>query len=122
MQSLNISSENFKTIDWDVDCYKYCSFSGISPEGLHITSDFTDCSFSNIDWYWGIFNIVNFVSCKFKNCVFRGTTFANCKFVECTFDDCRFIKDNLNGDCEFKESVSYNCCLNNCDGFKAEIK
>jgi uncharacterized protein YjbI with pentapeptide repeats len=122
MQALIINSENFNTVDWEEDCFKYCEFSGLSPEGEHITSDFISCKFTDIDWYWGIFNIVNFVECHFKNCIFRGTDFASCKFVECTFDNCQFIKDNLNGDCEFNESVAYNCRFTNCDGFNVAIK
>jgi uncharacterized protein YjbI with pentapeptide repeats len=118
MNGLTVDKQNVRNVAWDEDCFKYCEFVGITPEGEHITADFTDCVFKDIDWYWGIFNIVNFVNCKFTNCVFRGTSFSDCKFVECELDGCRFIKDNLNGDCSFDRAVAYNCKISNCEGFK----
>ena len=117
MQSLAINKQNVQTVNWEEDCFKYCEFVGISPEGEHITADFNRCTFKDIDWYWGLFNIVNFIDCKFINCVFRGTSFADCKFVGCELVDCRFTKDNLNGDCRFDSTVSYSCKISNCEGF-----
>lgn len=117
MQSLIINSENLKSVNWEEDCFKYCEFLGIDPEGGHITADFTDCTFQDIDWYWGLFNVVNFVGCKFINCTFRGTSFSDCKFVECELMNCQFIKDNLNGECSFEGTRAYNCNINSTLGF-----
>lgn len=119
MHSLKIDKDNVSSVNWEEDCFKYCEFSGIAQEGQHVTADFTDCTFNDIDWYWGLFNIVNFVGCKFIDCVFRGTSFANCRFVDCELINCQFIKDNLEGSCSFDGSVTYNCTLSNCEGFSA---
>lgn len=112
-----MGKENVGPVNWEEDCFKYCEFVGLSPEGEHIMVDFADCTFRDIDWYWGIFNDVNFFGFKSINCVFRGTSFADCKFVECELVNCLFTKDNLNGDCRFDGSVVYNCKLSNCEGF-----
>lgn len=120
MQSLIVNKDNVKSVNWDEDCFKYCEFDGISPEGEHITADFTSCTFKYLDWYWGIFNIVNFFDCKY--CIFRGTSFPDCKFVKCELTGCQFVKDNLNGECRFDGAVAYNCKLSNCEGFGAEVK
>ncbi len=122
MQSLEVNQLNFATINWEDDYYKFCQFFDIETEGGHVTSDFSNCTFTNIDWYWGIFNIVNFVGCTFENCVFRGAAFYDCKFVECEFIDCRFLKDNLNGDCTFEGAIAYNCKVTNTEGFLVEIR
>jgi uncharacterized protein YjbI with pentapeptide repeats len=122
MQSLIVNKDNVQSVEWDEDCFKYCEFYGISLNGKHITSDFTSCMFKNIDWYWGIFNIVNFVDCKFINCIFRGTSFPDCKFVECELTGCQFVRDNLNGKCRFDGTVAYHCKLSNCEGFEAKVQ
>ena len=122
MQSLEVNQQNFSSINWDDGYYKFCEFQDISTEGGQVTSDFASCTFTNIDWYWGMFNIVNFISCTFENCVFRGTSFPDCKFIECQFQNCRFIKDNLNGDCTFEGAVAYNCKLGNSEGFSVDLR
>lgn len=122
MQSLVIDGQNVAEVNWEQDCYKYCEFVGISLEGQHITADFINCTFKDIDCYWGIFNIVSFIECKFENGIFRGTSFPDCKFVECELDRCQFIKDNLDADCTFENAVAYNCKLLNCTGFAAEMR
>lgn len=118
MQSLEFNQQNFTSINWEDDYYKFCRFEGISPEGGHVTSDFANCTFINIDWYWGHFNIVNFINCIFENCVFRGAFFSDCKFVECELRDCSFVKDNLGGNCEFVGSVAYRCNVKNSASFE----
>lgn len=120
MKELTITQDNLKSVNWEEEFYKYCNFENFSIEGGHIDSDFIDCSFDNVEWYWGIFNIVNFVDCIFNNCIFRGSAFPDCKFVECEINNCRFIKDNLDSDCTFENASSYNCKLNNTEGFNAE--
>lgn len=109
-------------INWEEDCFKYCEFKDISLEGEHITADFSSCTFQNVELYWGIFNIVNFVDCKFINCVFKGTSFSDCKFVECELSHCYFIKDNINGDCTFERTISYNSKLKSCKGFNVKLR
>jgi uncharacterized protein YjbI with pentapeptide repeats len=86
-------------------------------DGGHITSDFANCTFKNIDWYWGIFNIVNFVDCRFENCIFRVTSFPDCKFVDCEVRGSRFVKDTLEGECSFEGAIAYNCKVTNSEGF-----
>lgn len=120
MQSLTVNQENFASVRWEDDYFKYCTFADISTEGGHVTSDFANCEFEGIDWYWGMFNIVNFVGCKFVNCVFMGTSFPDCKFIECEFNSCHFIKDNLGGDCDFDGSMAYNCKVLNTVGLDVQ--
>jgi uncharacterized protein YjbI with pentapeptide repeats len=119
MDGETITPENFSTIEWDDNYFKYCDFEGLSPEGGHIASDFSSCSFKNIDWYKGLFNICNFMECRFTNCIFLGTSFPNCKFVECTFTNCQFLKNNMNSDCSFEQAIAYACRIENCVGFGA---
>ncbi|MDM7920706.1 MAG: pentapeptide repeat-containing protein [Pyrinomonadaceae bacterium] len=114
---MEITAENVASVTWEDDYFKYSEFSGFSMDGGHVTSDFANCTFQNVDWYWGIFNIVNFVNCVFVNCTFRGTSFADCKFVECEFAECKFIQDNLGGDCSFEGTVAYNCKVRKSEGF-----
>jgi len=119
-QSLEVNQQNLASINWENEYYKYCQFVDISPEGGHIDADFASCTFTNVDWYWGIFNIVNFVECIFVNCVFMGTSFPDCKFIECEFNNCQFVKDNLGGDCDFDGAVAYNCKVLNTVGFNIQ--
>jgi uncharacterized protein YjbI with pentapeptide repeats len=121
MNNKIINSKSLKSFDWSVEYFQYFEFSEFEIEGLHIDSDFSECTFRNIEFYWGIFNIINFINCKFENCTFRGTAFPNCKFIDCQLTNCSFEKDNLNGDCDFTDSKAYNCTTNNCRGFNAEI-
>lgn len=120
MIDYTINNENLKNISWENNFFKYAEIQNISIEGGQIDSDFVSCTFQNCDWYWGMFNIVNFIDCKFTNCTFRGASFYDCKFVECEFDGCNFIKDNLNSDCVFENTKAYNCTQKNCIGFNAK--
>src|ERR1051326_976880 len=65
--------------------FRYCEFSSYSVEGGHIDAVFIGCSFTHLDWYWGLFNCCLFVECTFQGCTFRGTSFPDCRFVECKF-------------------------------------
>jgi uncharacterized protein YjbI with pentapeptide repeats len=98
---------------------RYSSFSDFSVEGGEIAGAFLNCEFSNIDWYWGIFNICVFVACRFEGCTFRGTSFPDCRFVDCEFTRCEFVQDNLGADCKFENSKWYGCSQNECEGLKA---
>ena len=122
MNGVTIDADNVKSANWEEEYYKYCYFQTFSIEGEHVDSDFIDCTFNGIEWYWGIFNIVNFINCKFSNCVFRGTAFPDCRFVECSLTNCQFVKDNLNGDCSFENAKAYECKVSNCVGFNVEKK
>ncbi len=119
MRSLLINAQNFKTVNLNEQYFKFCEFADISTDGGHVDSDFANCTFKNIDWYWGLFNYANFIDCIFINCTFRGTSFSSCKFVACEFNDCRFISDNLGGECSFDNSVEYSCKLTKSVGFAA---
>jgi uncharacterized protein YjbI with pentapeptide repeats len=122
MRSLAVGKENLDMIEWDENYFKFCDFENISIEGGVIGSDFIDCSFKNVDWYWGLFSGANFVNCLFNDCVFRGSAFPDGKFVECSLVNCRFIQDNLTADCDFSRTIAYRCSTNNGEGFKAEIR
>lgn len=121
MRSVTVSKENVAVIDWDENYFKFCDFENCSVEGGTVCSDFVDCSFNDVDWYWGLFSASNFVKCLFKDCVFRGSSFPDSRFVECTLTNCRFVKDNLDGDCDFSRTVAYSCSIDGGEGFKAEM-
>jgi uncharacterized protein YjbI with pentapeptide repeats len=122
MNEATYNKSNFDSIEWEENHFKYCDFSNFSHEGGVVDSDFNLCSFSGIDWYWGIFTQANFIECKFSNCTFRGSSFTDSRFIECTFDNCKFIKDNVGGECTFENSTAYNCSTNECSGFLALSK
>ncbi len=115
-----INSDNVKKINWEEQRFDSYEFIGFSYEGGHIDSEFKDCTFSNLDWYWGLFNMSSFVGCTFKNCTFRGTAFSGCNFESCNFIDCVFTTDNLNSKCDFNDSKTINCVVTNCKGFNIE--
>ena len=94
----------------------YCGIEDMSHHGGHVSGAFLHCIFKNLDLYWGMFNLVSFVSCKFEQCVFRGTSFPDCRFVECAFKDCLFLRDNLNAPCKFEGAKWYDCTQNRCEG------
>jgi len=122
MLAETINSDNFSAIDFHDEYFKFCTFEGLSPEGGSVDSDFHDCSFKNIDWYWGLFNICTFVKCQFANCIFRGSSFPNCLFVECKFTNCHFVKDSLASDCDFDRAAAYGCSLEGTVGFTAIMR
>ena len=96
--------------------FRYAVFSGMSFEGGHIDAAFLSCEFTNVEWYWGLFNICVFVGCRFNGCLFQGTNFAGCRFVDCVFEDCRFVKDNLDSECSFENTQWYGSTQRNCEG------
>lgn len=122
MRSITVGNENLGAIEWDENYFKFCDFEDISIEGGVISSDFIDCSFKNVEWYWGLFSGANFVNCLFNDCVFRGSSFPDSKFVECSLVNCRFIQDNLATDCDFSQASAYRCSISGGEGFKAEIR
>jgi uncharacterized protein YjbI with pentapeptide repeats len=97
---------------------RFSNFVDFSVEGGEVAGTFLNCGFSNIDWYWGIFNICLFVECRFEGCTFHGTAFPNCRFVDCEFIRCKFVKDNLDADCSFENCKWYGSSQNNCEGLK----
>jgi uncharacterized protein YjbI with pentapeptide repeats len=116
MESETINKENLATAPWEDDFFRCCDFEDFSMEGGQVTSDFISCSFRRLDWYWTIFNNMNFIGCEFADCVFRGASLS-CRFVECTLNNCRFQKDNLDGDCKFDGSVAHGCTVVGGRGF-----
>jgi len=122
MRSETVGKDNLDSVAWDENYFKFCDFENFSVEGESVCSDFVQCSFTNVDWYWGFFSDANFVNCRFKACVFRGSSFRGTKFVECTLTDCRFVKDNLDGDCDFSEAIAYGCTIDAGEGFNAEMR
>ena len=117
MREKKINAGNFSSIEWDDNYFIFCYFEGFANDGGIISSDFINCSFSNIDWYWGIFTLANFIDCKFENCTFRGTDFSDSKFIKCKLSNCNFVKDNLKGDCDFLGAIAFGCQVTNCKGF-----
>jgi uncharacterized protein YjbI with pentapeptide repeats len=79
--------------------FRHCQFSGFSFEGGHIDAAFLGCTFTRLDWYWGVFKECLFVESRFVKCIFRGTAFPGCKFVECQFIDCEFVEDDQGKAC-----------------------
>ncbi|MBI5091571.1 MAG: pentapeptide repeat-containing protein [Candidatus Hydrogenedentes bacterium] len=101
--------------------YRFVRFTGLSMEGGHIDAAFLTCTFTRIDWYWGIFNCAVFVECQFEDCIFLGAAFPDCKFVECSFVRCRFAKDNMGGDCSFDGAKWYGCTQTDCEGLSEHV-
>ena len=121
MKKTEFNQNNFNSIKWDEELYKHCKFLNFSIEGKHIESDFINCTFENIECYWGLYNMLNFTDCTFKNCTFKGSSFSDCEFVKCQLNNCQFTKDNLDGDCSFDNTKAYNCKLSNTVGFNVQI-
>jgi len=93
--------------------FRYCGFSGFAFEGGHIDGVFIGCTFTDLNWYWGIFNSCVFVRATFAKCVFRGTSFPDCRFVDCEFFACQFLEDDL-GQCCTAEGARV--CGSSADG------
>ena len=121
MQGEVITQGSLPGIDWHSDFFKWCDFKGFSVEGEEVDSVFLSCSFSNVDWYWGLFHVCTFIICRFTDCVFRGSSFPDCKFVECIFTNCHFVQDNLGGNCKFDRAIAYSCTFDGVDGFAANL-
>lgn len=116
MRSETINSENITDIEWDEGYFKFCAFEGLSVEGELVSSDFVDCSFKDINWYWGLFSGSNFIGCQFTECVFAGTGFPKTRFVDCRLVNCKFIQGNLGGGCDLSKTIIYGCSFENCLG------
>ena len=111
---MQIDSETFERklpagTDWEENCFRYCTFLGLDEEGGGIDSLFLECEFANCEWYWSLFNLAVFVGVKFTSCRFRGVSFSGCRFIECEFVRCEFSKDNMGGECNFRDSRWYGC-------------
>jgi uncharacterized protein YjbI with pentapeptide repeats len=111
-----INSENVADVEWDEGYFKLCAFENFSVDGEVVSSDFVRCSFTSIDWYWGLFPGSNFIGCQFTDCSFAGTGFPDTRFVDCKLVNCRFIQDNLGGECGLAETIMYGCSFENCLG------
>ena len=96
--------------------FRHCEFSNFVIEGGHIDGVFLNCNFTNVDWYWGIFNGCVFVEVHFVRCTFRGTSFPGCKFVDCNFLDCYFVDDNLKRGCSAEGARVYGGSAKGCTG------
>ena len=97
--------------------FRYSEFSSASLEGGDFDGVYVSCSFKDVEWYWGLFNLAILVDCEFENCTFRGTSFAGCRIVNCSFKNCRFLRDNLNALCSAPDTTVYGCKSENCEGF-----
>jgi uncharacterized protein YjbI with pentapeptide repeats len=119
MRSQRIEAANSDSVVWDENYFKFCDFEGFSVEGGVVGSDFIGCTFRDVEWYWGMFPLANFIACRLVNCTFRGTSFRDARFVECLIDRCLFVKDNLDGECEFAGAIAYGCQVRESAGFGA---
>ncbi len=97
--------------------FRFCSFESANLEGTGSDGMFLSCEFRNIDFYWSLFNQALFFQCKFERCTFRGASFAGCRLVECSFSECRFLKDNLGGSCDSRDTKLFDCVAHNCEGW-----
>ena len=104
-----------KVLD-DDHVFRYCEFSSASIEGRHIDGTFIGCTFSDIDWYWGLFNCCVFVRTGFAKCVFRGSSFPDCRFIDCEFVACQFLEDNLGTGCSADGARVYGSIAKECEG------
>jgi uncharacterized protein YjbI with pentapeptide repeats len=116
VRSQTINSETIANVEWDEGYFKFCVFENFSVEGEVVSSEFVSCSFTNIDWYWGLFSGSNFIGCQFTDCSFAGTGFPDTRFVDCSLVNCRFIQDNLGGACELAETIMHGFSFENCLG------
>ena len=116
-ESETINAANLAGVNWDEDYFKFCDFEGFSIEGGLVASDFVGCSFSKIDWYWGLFSGCNFIDCSFADCTFAGTNFADTRFVDCKLVNCAFKHDNLGCDCDLSKTIVYGCSAEHTSGF-----
>ena len=114
--SIDYSSASEAAKVFDGGVARYCTFSSYLHEGAHIDAIFLGCTFTDVEWYWGLFNCANLIECRFVRCTFRGTSFAGSKFVECTFDGCKFVPDNLGGSCTNDGSKIYGGTVSDCSG------
>lgn len=117
LRSETVEKRNLAGVEWDESHFKFCEFRDFSIDGQIICSDFVTCSFTNVDWYWGLFSASNFIDCRFSGCIFRGCGFPDSRFVDCKFTNCRFIEDNLGGPCDFTKAISYGCTMTDTEGF-----
>ena len=90
IRSETIGKGNFAGVEWDENHFKFCEFRDFSIDGQVICSDFVTCSFSNVEWYWGLFSASNFIDCEFSGCIFRGCDFPDSRFVDCKFTKLSF--------------------------------
>jgi uncharacterized protein YjbI with pentapeptide repeats len=117
LESETIHAENVAAFDFHDNYFKFCNLEKFSLEPWLVGSDFHTCYFKNIEDYWGFFNTCTLITCRFANCIFRGTAFTNCLFIQCTFTNCQFLKDNFGGECKFEGSIAYDCVVEDTVGF-----
>jgi uncharacterized protein YjbI with pentapeptide repeats len=117
VRSQAITPKNVASVEWSDAYFKLCAFSGFAMEGQYVSSDFVDCSFQDLDWYWGLFTHSNFVGCRFQDCTFAGTGFPDTRFIDCRFTNCSFVKDEFGRECDLTKTLDYGCKLSDTNGF-----
>jgi uncharacterized protein YjbI with pentapeptide repeats len=117
---LNVDSDNVNTVVWNEEgLFKFCEFGPFSTAESTVDKDFIHCTFRNVDWYMGLFSLMNFIECNFYDCTFRGCSFP-CTFVECELWNCRFVGEHANASCDFEDTKAYNCKIRNCPDFDVQ--
>jgi len=100
------NSSNWSEGGYNLSCaYKNIEFYG------SIETEFKDCTFDNILFYWCHFNSINFTDCTFVNCTFAGVTFDDCCLVKCFLNKCTFAKDNVGSHCTANEAYTVDCII-----------
>ena len=118
IKNVHYNNPNTLTEVLEDNVFRYCKFSMFKCDGGSIDAVFLGCTFSDIDWYWGLFNCCAFIQTKFEKCIFRGSSFPDCKFVECEFIECQFLQDNLGGNCNWDGAKLYGCTAKACSGIE----
>ncbi len=116
MRSERYTQAEADLIDWDDQYFKFCEFDNVEPKGS-VVSDFANCTFTNLAWYWTIAVQCNFVQCTFIDCLFSGVSFTDTRFIDCKLTNCRFLQDNMGGFCTFDKVVAYGCTVVDSPGF-----
>ena len=94
--------------------FRYCNFANLNLDVGGFEETLIGCKFTNVEWYWGLFNCANLLSTRFVNCTFLGSKFADCRLIECKFEDCRFDLDNLGGPCGFRNCLLVDTSFDRC--------
>lgn len=100
--------------------FAYCSFEDLEISKPSVEGAIIGCNFTQVEWYWELFNAALISRAVFEDCVFRGCSFRGVDFIDCAFTRCRFALDNLGGACVFDDCRLVGCVFENCEFVKDE--
>lgn len=101
-------------IEWGDTVFRHCTFEEIDLEGVIFGGIMEGCTFSNSEFYWGLFNVALVAGVRFEECRFRSSSFRGSTFVDCTFKECTFELDNLGSDCTIDDCLMAACAFESC--------